>query len=63
MAEYLYRHLSVVLTFAVVTYLVIHDLSGYERVAPFSNSYIPMFWLQLVSVTSPVVLSATCRIF
>jgi len=39
--------------------LVMKDMSGYDRVATFSNTYIPLFWLQLVSVMSPVVLPAT----
>lgn len=27
--------------------LVVKDVSSYSRVAPFSNTYIPLFWLQL----------------
>jgi len=42
--------------------LVIKDVKGYERVAPFSNKYIPLFWLQLVSAMLPVFLTATYRI-
>jgi hypothetical protein len=42
--------------------LVIKDISGYDRVARFSKKYIPLFWLQLVSVMLHVVLTATYRI-
>jgi hypothetical protein len=29
--------------------LAMKDVSGYSRMAPFSNTYVPLFWLQLVS--------------
>jgi hypothetical protein len=35
--------------------LIIKDINGYFRVGPFRNSFVPLFWLQLVSVLS------TCR--
>jgi hypothetical protein len=40
--------------------LVMRDVKGYDRVAPFSNKYIPLFWLQLVSVISPIFIVAPC---
>jgi hypothetical protein len=29
--------------------LVMKDVRGFNRVAAFSNKYVPLFWLQLVS--------------
>jgi hypothetical protein len=42
--------------------LVMKDVNSYDRAAPFSNKYIPLFWLQLVSVMSLVVRIVTYRI-
>jgi hypothetical protein len=35
--------------------LAIRDVNGYTRVSPFSNKYLPIFWMQLVSVFSLVI--------
>jgi hypothetical protein len=34
---------------------MVKDVNGYSRVSPFSNKYIPVFWMQLVSALSSVI--------